>query len=220
MRSNIPGTAARYVGTAASISAVLLSSLAPTLSSVAFAAPSDIAGTVHTLQTVDPTLPSLPSGASPKGTVGSILSKIFWGSGTEDGKIRTGYLDLGNVASWTIPFWNGNGFSSSVITQTGGNIGIGVPSPSAKLDVNGSIRSSALLNCSKVYTNVAGDLACGTDNVGVGLASFSVATPLTYNNTTGVFGITQSSTSSNGYLSSADWNTFNGKLAGNAAITA
>lgn len=33
---------------------------------------------VHSLQTADPTLPSLPSGASPKGNVGYVLSNIFW----------------------------------------------------------------------------------------------------------------------------------------------
>lgn len=40
---------------------------------------------------------------------------------------------------------------------------------------------------------------------------FSATAPLTYNNGTGVFSITQSGAASNGYLSSADWSTFNGK---------
>jgi hypothetical protein len=35
--------------------------------------------------------------------------------------------------------------------------------------------------------------------------------PLTYNSTTGVFGITQSNTTTDGYLSATDWNTFNDK---------
>jgi hypothetical protein len=35
--------------------------------------------------------------------------------------------------------------------------------------------------------------------------------PLTYNSTTGVFGITQSNTTTDGYLSATDWNTFNNK---------
>ena len=41
----------------------------------------------------------------------------------------------------------------------------------------------------------------------------SVSAPLTYNSATGLFGITQASSSTNGYLSSADWNTFNNKSA-------
>jgi hypothetical protein len=40
-------------------------------------------------------------------------------------------------------------------------------------------------------------------------ALFSATTPLSYSN--GVYSISQATTSSNGYLSSADWNTFNGK---------
>ncbi|MBS1567614.1 MAG: hypothetical protein JST39_24740 [Bacteroidetes bacterium] len=40
----------------------------------------------------------------------------------------------------------------------------------------------------------------------------SASAPLTYNNTTGQYGITQASSTTNGYLSSADWNTFNNKL--------
>ena len=39
---------------------------------------------------------------------------------------------------------------------------------------------------------------------------FSGSTPITYSN--GLIGITQATTSTNGYLSSADWNTFNNKL--------
>jgi hypothetical protein len=49
------------------------------------------------------------------------------------------------------------------------------------------------------------------------LTGISATTPLNYNNTTGVFTISQSNTSTNGYLSSTDWNTFNNK---EAAITA
>ncbi|HSU29533.1 MAG TPA: hypothetical protein VLJ68_14195 [Chitinophagaceae bacterium] len=39
----------------------------------------------------------------------------------------------------------------------------------------------------------------------------SATSPLTYNSTTGAFGITQANTSTSGYLSSTDWNTFNNK---------
>lgn len=42
-------------------------------------------------------------------------------------------------------------------------------------------------------------------------ASVSATTPLSYNNTTGVFTLNGANTSTNGYLSSTDWNTFNGK---------
>ena len=48
---------------------------------------------------------------------------------------------------------------------------------------------------------------------GIGLSSLSASTPLSYNNSTGAFTIQQANTSQNGYLSSTDWNTFNGKQA-------
>jgi hypothetical protein len=40
---------------------------------------------------------------------------------------------------------------------------------------------------------------------------FSATAPITYNSSTGAIGITQASTSASGFLSSTDWNTFNGK---------
>lgn len=43
------------------------------------------------------------------------------------------------------------------------------------------------------------------------LTALSAAAPLSYNNTTGAFTIQVANTSQNGYLSSTDWNTFNGK---------
>lgn len=42
-------------------------------------------------------------------------------------------------------------------------------------------------------------------------ALLSNTAPITYNNTTGVIGITQSGVATDGYLSSTDWNTFNNK---------
>lgn len=43
------------------------------------------------------------------------------------------------------------------------------------------------------------------------LSSLSSSSPINYNNSTGVISISQASTSTNGFLSSVDWNTFNGK---------
>ena len=69
-------------------------------------------------------------------------------------------------------------------------------------------------------SNGAATLASNTLNVptytlaglgGIALTALSATTPLNYNNTTGAFTINQASTSINGYLSSADWNTFNSK---------
>jgi hypothetical protein len=43
------------------------------------------------------------------------------------------------------------------------------------------------------------------------LTSLSASSPLSYDNTTGAFMMYQSSASADGYLSSTDWSTFNGK---------
>jgi hypothetical protein len=42
-------------------------------------------------------------------------------------------------------------------------------------------------------------------------AALSATTPLSFNSSTGAFSISQANTSTNGYLSSTDWNTFNNK---------
>jgi len=55
---------------------------------------------------------------------------------------------------------------------------------------------------------------------GISLTSLSSIAPISYNNTTGVFSITQSTTSTDGYLSSTDWNIFNNKQASGNYITA
>lgn len=45
----------------------------------------------------------------------------------------------------------------------------------------------------------------------IGLSDLSASSPLSYNNLTGAFSIAQANTSTDGYLSSTDWNTFNSK---------
>ncbi|CAB4152962.1 Intramolecular chaperone auto-processing domain containing protein [uncultured Caudovirales phage] len=45
----------------------------------------------------------------------------------------------------------------------------------------------------------------------ISLSSLSASAPLSYNSGTGAFSISQATTSTDGYLSSTDWNTFNGK---------
>jgi hypothetical protein len=65
------------------------------------------------------------------------------------------------------------------------------------------------------YDNSTYYLASNPSNY-ITLASLSGTTPISYNSGTGAISIAQSSTSSSGYLSSTDWNTFNNK----ASLTA
>ena len=70
------------------------------------------------------------------------------------------------------------------------------------------------LTATRTYTlpDASGTLALTSDLTSfITLTSLSATSPLAYNNTTGAFSIQVANTSQNGYLSSTDWNTFNGK---------
>jgi hypothetical protein len=70
-------------------------------------------------------------------------------------------------------------------------------------------------NGASTYNSTTGALNVPTYTLaglgGINLTSLSATSPLLYNNTTGVFSIQQASGSQAGYLSSADWTTFNNK---------
>ena len=72
-------------------------------------------------------------------------------------------------------------------------------------------------NGASTYNSTTGVLNVPTYTLaglgGINLTSLSATSPLLYNNTTGVFSIQQSSGSQAGFLSSADWTTFNSKQA-------
>jgi hypothetical protein len=71
-------------------------------------------------------------------------------------------------------------------------------------------------NGASTYNSTTGVLNVPTYTLaglgGINLTSLSATSPLLYDNTTGVFSIQQSSGSQAGYLSSADWTTFNNKV--------
>lgn len=64
-------------------------------------------------------------------------------------------------------------------------------------------------------------ITINSTNPGGTVTSIATSAPLTGGTitTTGTIGITQATTSSNGYLSSTDWNTFNNKVGGTGAAT-
>lgn len=76
------------------------------------------------------------------------------------------------------------------------------------LTTNGSSGAST-------YNNTTGVLNVPTYTLaglgGISLTSLSGSAPITYNSSTGAIGITQASGSTNGFLSSTDWTTFNSK---------
>jgi hypothetical protein len=84
--------------------------------------------------------------------------------------------------------------------------------------------SNSFVAGSGAYNSTTGVITIPTNNnqitngaAYITLTSLSVITPLSYNNTTGAFTISQATTSTNGYLTSTDWNTFNNK---EGAVTA
>lgn len=124
------------------------------------------------------------------------------------------------------------GGSSKFIVDKNGNVGIGTTAPTEKLHVVGNGLFTGTLTVGAytlpstdgssnqvLKTNGSGTLSWQNDN-GIALTSLSATAPLSYNNTTGVFSISQANTSTNGYLSSTDWNTFNNKLNASAVSIA
>ena len=100
------------------------------------------------------------------------------------------------------------------------NSSTGVFSYSGTVYTDSSIRALISLTTSgssgaSTYNNTTGVLNVPTYTLaglgGISLASLSGSAPITYNSSTGAIGITQASGSTNGFLSSTDWTTFNGK---------
>ncbi len=111
------------------------------------------------------------------------------------------------------------------IKGSNSNVGINTTTPSEKLDVTGNIKFSGAL----MPNNIPGASGTFLTSNGAGVSPtwaafdttsipffsqkvrslFSATAPITYSN--GLIGITQATTSANGYLSSTDWNTFNNK---------
>ena len=128
---------------------------------------------------------------------------------------------------------SGNVDGSTVISTGNsyfnGNVGINTTSPSEKLHVNGTVRIVGALKDSSNSPGTSGQVlsstATGTDwiDLAAGGTVTSVATsaPLTGGTitTTGTIGITQATTSADGYLSSTDWNTFNNKTSNTGTVT-
>jgi len=135
--------------------------------------------------------------------VGS-TKKVVLGN-TLEATALTGDLSLtsGSAGSYngSLVLYNGsNIYSTSIIA--------GAPSANTIMTL-----PSATPTAGQVLYSIDNASTLGWKSV-IGLTSLSATSPLSYNNLTGVFSISQATASTNGYLSSADWNTFNGKGSG------
>lgn len=143
-------------------------------------------------------------------------------------------LPLGteNVFSWvaTDPlFVVGNGTASgsksnALMILKNGNIGVGTSTPATKLEVAGQVKiTGGTPGAGKVLTSDATGLATWTTVAGGTVTNVSGTAPIAVatGTTTPIVSISQANTTTDGYLSSTDWNTFNNKqsdLSGGATI--
>ena len=104
----------------------------------------------------------------------------------------------GGAPTWASPATSGTVTSVSVVSANG---------------FAGTVATATTTPAITLTTSITG-LLYGN---GTALAAATVSAPLAYS--AGTLSITQSTTSTNGYLSSTDWNTFNNKQAVSAPVT-
>jgi hypothetical protein len=144
-----------------------------------------------------------------------------------------GNTNLNGITDWQVGDWaifNGSTWNkvdnTDLVTSVNGQVGAvslttdNIPEGATNLYYLDSRARAALSFAagSGAYNSTTGVITIPTDNSqilnGAGyitLVSLSATSPLSYNNTTGAFSIQVANTTQNGYLSSTDWNTFNGK---------
>jgi hypothetical protein len=144
-----------------------------------------------------------------------------------------GNTDLNGITDWKVGDWaifSGGTWqkvdNTESVTSVNGQVGAvslttdDIPEGSTNLYYLNSRARGALSFAagSGAYNSLTGVITIPTDNNqilnGAGyitLSSISATSPLAYNNLTGVFSIQQADATHNGYLSSTDWSTFNGK---------
>lgn len=145
-----------------------------------------------------------------------------------------GYLGF-NAESGNDFAWTSYATPKMVFKQSTGDLLIGTTTDDGdnKLQVNGNARIAALATggtaptptgtIKMVITDDDGvlsfdDIPTGTGG-GIELTDLSATAPVEYDNTTGVFSMDAATTSTDGYLTSTDWNTFNNKVATSRTIS-
>jgi hypothetical protein len=160
-----------------------------------------------------------------------VLRNILAGSGNVlaggDNSGNVNKITIGSGLTLTSGVLSSSGGGSSLILTTIGTSGaatyssitgvLNIPIYSAATGVVSSVfgRTGTVIAASGDYntdlvTEGSTNLYYSNDRA---RSAFSATTPLSYNSTTGVFTISQASTSTNGYLSSTNFNAFNNKQA-------
>ncbi|QDK37868.1 tail fiber domain-containing protein [Bdellovibrio sp. NC01] len=131
-----------------------------------------------------------------------------------------------NCAAYETPYWNSvagkflcQAINVSLAGDVSGTIGAASVDKIKGYDID---LSSAPTNGQVLKYNGTKWVAASDNNGGGTVTSVSASAPLSVTNgtTTPALSISQATTSTNGYLSSADWNTFNSKQAAGNYVTA
>lgn len=122
-------------------------------------------------------------------------------------------------------FWSELG--SNIYNNNTGNVGINSATPGASLDVQGTVRMTGFRlttnpSAGEVLTSTSTGIGVWLPAPATGITNIATTSPIIGGpiTSTGTIGINQSTTSTDGYLSSTDWNTFNGKQASGNYLTA
>jgi len=143
--------------------------------------------------------------SAPDGTVASVI---------EDQTLRQ--FDSGS-STWVIVGSTGIIFTGSDTDSIDVSIAANVISAVLLLSSNVADAGNLLVDLNIETTGVSGLRAQLPEADVLGL--FSATAPLSYDDSTGVFSISQATTSTDGYLSSTDWDTFNDKVSATRTIS-
>ena len=178
-----------------------------------------IAGTTPAWSSVSPTHTlNIPLASTGTTTAGLISNNSFTSFTNKVGAITMPATTLHAALTFTVP---AGGAATGVLllnTQAANKIFAG---PVTGVDVVPVFRALVPADLPVATATTTGAISAGSgllvNGAGVlstnfSLGSLSATAPLAYNNTTGVISIPKATTAVDGYLSFADWNTFNNKL--------
>lgn len=145
------------------------------------------------------------------GSSGSIQVDLIHGStlGGTDSNVQFGTLANGDIIQYdsVAQYWK------NVPVSTFGTGTVTSVSVTSANGFAGTVATATTTPAITLSTSITG-LLYGN---GTALAAATISAPLTYS--AGTLSITQATTSTNGYLSSTDWNTFNNKQTTSAPVT-